>query len=112
MRSAIDRRNSSLLTQSVSVRFLRLSSSSPPSAVSAPATAPPVRAVGAAPLAFCFAARLPSLTTTQPMTALRLLTMLMLDLLPVGRGYPIPRIKHPPGPAGGMAPGGGDEGTS
>src|SRR5207248_10148237 len=112
MRSAIDRRNRSLVTQSVSARFLRLSTSSPPRAASDPATAPPLRAFGTAPCALRLAARFPIFTTSQPMTALRLLTMLMLDLRSLGRGYPIPGVNHPPGPAGGMTPEDGDEGTS
>ena len=56
-------------------RFLRQKNTAPPTAASAPAATPPVRALGATPCAFFFAARFPAFRTTQPITALRLLRM-------------------------------------
>src|ERR1700758_932939 len=84
----------------------------PPSAAIAPATAPPVRAFGTASCAFRLAARFPAFTTSHPITALRLLTMVIADLPSSARGYPIPAEEGPPRPARRVAPGDRDEGTS
>ena len=78
-----DRAAKGSLPHAVSLRLWRQKKTAPPSAASAPARTPPLRALGTASCAFFFATRLPALTASQPTTAFRLFTMPM-DLPLVG----------------------------